>query len=152
MKYLLLVVKILLRSLHVYMLLTMGYAHTVMLHGIRESTPSDSCAFSCMQKTVQPLAEGAELWGFRLSTQTERLDDGTVAVDVALVEIVKQCAALTYQLCQGTGRNMVLVVFLEVLCHVGDTVGEQCNLALGRTGVACRLGVAELLEKFLLLS
>lgn len=39
MKYLLLVVKILLRSLHVYMLLTMGYAHTVMLHGIRESTP-----------------------------------------------------------------------------------------------------------------
>ena len=36
----------------------------------------------------------------RLLTQTESLDDGTIAVDVAVVQIVEQCAALSYQLCQ----------------------------------------------------
>ena len=35
-----------------------------------------------------------------LLTQTECLDDGTVAIYIAVVEIVKQSAALSYQLCQ----------------------------------------------------
>ena len=36
----------------------------------------------------------------RLLTQTESLDDSTIAIDVAVVQIVEQCAALSYQLCQ----------------------------------------------------
>ena len=35
-----------------------------------------------------------------LLTEAESLDDCTVAIDVAVVQIVKQCAALSYQLCQ----------------------------------------------------
>ena len=35
-----------------------------------------------------------------LLTEAESLDDCTVAIDVAVVQIVEQCAALSYQLCQ----------------------------------------------------
>ena len=35
-----------------------------------------------------------------LSAQTQSLDDGTVAVDVTLLQIAEQCTALTYQLRQ----------------------------------------------------
>ena len=66
---------------------------------------------------------------FILLTQTEGLDDGTVAVDVAVVEIVEQGAALTYQLGQGAGGSEILVVLLQVLSQVRDTIREQGNLA-----------------------
>lgn len=78
---------------------------------------------------------------FYLLSQTESLDDGTIAVDVAVVEIVKECTALTYELCQRAGCLEVLVVLLQVLCEVLDTISEKCNLALCRTCVCCLLAI-----------
>ena len=35
---------------------------------------------------------------FRLLTKTEGLDDGTVAIDIAVVQVIEQCATLSYNL------------------------------------------------------
>ena len=92
----------------------------------------------------------AEAWRFfimaigRLLTETQALDDGTVALDVTLFQIVEQGAALADELSQGTGRHKVLVVGLHVLSEVSDAIGEQCNLALCRTRV---LGVLAILAE-----
>ena len=59
---------------------------------------------------------------FRLTAQAESLDDGTVAVDVALVQIVQKAAALADEDCQRTLCYVILVVLLEVLRQVGNTV------------------------------
>ena len=71
-----------------------------------------------------------------LTTQTKFLDYRTVTVDVALVEIIEQTATLADEDCQRTLRYVVLVVLLKVLGQVGDTVREQCDLALCRTRVS----------------
>ena len=71
-----------------------------------------------------------------LTTQTKFLDYRTVAVDVALVEIIEQTATLADEDCQRTLRYVVLVVLLKVLGQVSDTVREQCDLALCRTRVS----------------
>ena len=35
-----------------------------------------------------------------LLTETQSLDDSAVALDIAIVEVIKQCTTLTYELCQ----------------------------------------------------
>lgn len=79
-----------------------------------------------------------------LLTQTKVLDDGAVALDVALLQVVEQGAALADELSQRTGGHIVLVVSLHVLSEVSDAIGEQCNLALCRTRV---LGVLAILTE-----
>lgn len=68
--------------------------------------------------------------GVCLLTQTESLDDGTVAVDVAVVEVIKECAALAYELCEAACCLEILVITLQVLREVLDAEGEKSNLAL----------------------
>ena len=85
-----------------------------------------------------------------LLAQAECLHDGTVAVDILLVEIFQHFAATTYQLGQRTGSAEVLVVLLQVLREVLDAIGEQGNLALSGTGIGGRLSVL-LKNLFLLL-
>jgi len=82
-------------------------------------------------------------------TQTERLDDGTVAIDIVDVEILQEFAATTYHLGERTGRGIVLVVLLQVLREVLDTIGKQCNLALCAAGIGSTLAI--LVENLLLL-
>lgn len=86
----------------------------------------------------------------RLLAEVERLDDGAVALDVHLLEVLQQLAALTYQTQQCALRAEVVLVVLEVLSKVADTVRKQGDLALGRTRVLVRLAV--LTEKLLLFS
>ena len=64
-----------------------------------------------------------------LLTQTESLNDSTIALDVAVFEIVEQGAALTDEDGQRTCGVMILVVALQVLGQMLDAIGEQCNLA-----------------------
>ena len=71
----------------------------------------------------------------RLSTQAEFLDDGAVTLDVNLCEIVEHTAATAYQHFHGTARGVILVIGLEVLGEVIDTVGEEGNLSLGAAGI-----------------
>ena len=83
-----------------------------------------------------------------LSAGVERLDDGAVALDVDLLQVFQQRAALADQAQQcALGSEVVLVAF-EVFRKVADTVGKQRDLTFGRTRVGVRLAV--LAEKLLL--
>ena len=83
-----------------------------------------------------------------LLAEVQRLDNRAVALDVDLLEVLQQLAALTYQAQQGALGSEVVLVALEVFSKVVDTVGKQGNLALGRTRIRVRLAV--LTEKLLL--
>jgi len=76
-----------------------------------------------------------------LLAQAESLDDGTVAVDVALLQVSEQCAALADESGEGAFCTVVLTVALHVLREVADAVGEQCDLALSAAGVGACLAV-----------
>ena len=76
-----------------------------------------------------------------LLADTELLDDGAVALDVDLDQVVQQAATLTYQHFQRPRGVEVLVIGLHVLRQVADAIGEQRDLALGRSGVRFRFSV-----------
>ena len=71
-----------------------------------------------------------------LLTQTQSLHNSTITIDIVGVEILQELTTATYQLCQRTSSNIVLVVLLQVLGEVLDTIREQCNLALSATSVS----------------
>ena len=83
-----------------------------------------------------------------LFTEIERLDDCSVALDVDLLQVFQQRAALADQAQQCALGSEVVLVALEVFSKVVDTVGKQGNLALGRTRVG--VGLSVLTEKLLL--
>ena len=76
-----------------------------------------------------------------LFAQTQLLDQAVVALDVLLLEVREQAAALVDHHQQAAARMVVLVVVLEVLGQVTDALGEDRDLDFGRTGVALGLGV-----------
>ena len=76
-----------------------------------------------------------------LLAQAERLDDGTIAINGAVVEIIKQSATLTNELCQRTRGDIVFVMGLHMFCQVLDAEREQRNLTLCRARVGGRLAV-----------
>ena len=76
-----------------------------------------------------------------LLTQTQSLNDSTVAVDVALLQVVQEGTTLTYETGQGTLGAVVLAVLLHVLGEVLDAEREQCNLALSATSVSSTLAI-----------
>ena len=76
-----------------------------------------------------------------LLTQTQSLNDSTVAVDVALLQVVQEGTTLTYKTGQGTLGAVVLAVLLHVLGEVLDTECEQCDLALSATSVCSTLTI-----------
>ena len=78
---------------------------------------------------------------FRLLTQTKSLDKCTVTIDVLVVEILQELTTATYHLGQCTSGAEVLVVLLQVLGEVLNTIGEQGYLTLNRTGVLSVLAV-----------
>ena len=65
-----------------------------------------------------------------LLTQTESLDEFTIAVDVLVVEVLQELTTTTYHLGQCTCCTEVLVILLQVLGEVLDAESEQGHLAL----------------------
>ena len=57
-----------------------------------------------------------------LLTQTESLNDGAVALNVSLLEVVEQSPALTYQLGQCPFSAIILTVLLKMFRQMGNTV------------------------------
>ena len=80
---------------------------------------------------------------------TEFLDEGAVLLDVALLDVLQEVTTLTDEMAQATAGGMVLLVGLEVLGELGDAVGQDGNLNLGRSGVV--LVLAKLLDELGLL-
>src|SRR5919107_4398380 len=75
------------------------------------------------------------------AAQAETLDDRAVALDLGLLQVVQQPAALAHEEQQPATAVVVVLVHLEVLGEVGDAVAEQRDLHLGGTGVTLGRGV-----------
>lgn len=86
------------------------------------------------KKSRRKLSNGIVLFvhllAMRLSTQTKGFNYRTIAFNVAVVQIIKQCTALTYKHSKRPSCSMILTVLLKVFRQMGNTVGEQCYLAL----------------------
>ena len=76
-----------------------------------------------------------------LFTDTEFFNDCAVTLDVFCLQVIQHTTTLSYQSGQRALCTEVLAVFLQVLGQVVDTEGEQCDLALSRTGVFCVVAV-----------
>ncbi len=63
-------------------------------------------------------------------------DDGPVTLDVCVVQILEQAAALTYHLEQTATGMMVVLKNLQMLIEVIDAGCKNRDLNLGRTRVA----------------
>ena len=72
----------------------------------------------------------------KLLAQTQLSDQGTITVDVLLLQIGQQIAAAADHLEQAAAAVVVMLVALQMLGQVVDARGEQRNLDLRRTGVA----------------
>ena len=71
-----------------------------------------------------------------LLSQTKLCNDCTVALDVNLLKVAKKILSVTNHLLKTAAAVCVVVVVLEVLGKVLDSVGQECNLNLRRTRVA----------------
>src|SRR5207248_9409799 len=71
-----------------------------------------------------------------LLANAERADEAAVTLEVLLLEIVEEAAALTDDLQQAAARVVILRVGLEVVGQVVDALGQKRDLHFGRTGVA----------------
>ena len=72
----------------------------------------------------------------KLLTDTESFDNRTVSFDVVFKKIVKELSSLTDHLLHTSAGVVVLGVLFKVLGELSDSLGENSDLNLGRTGVA----------------
>ena len=85
-----------------------------------------------------------------LLAKTELRDEISVPLTVLVTEIVEQRPTLVDHHQQPAARMIVLLVVLEVLGQVADTLGEDRDLDFGRTRIAFGAGMI-LDERFLAL-
>ena len=71
----------------------------------------------------------------QLFTDTESGNDRTVALNVNLLKVCQEIASVTDHLEKAAARMMILRMLLEMLCQVADSLGENSDLDLRRTGV-----------------
>lgn len=98
-----------------------------------------------------PLPTGSEAFlvveDFRLLTDTQLSDEGTVTVQVFLLKVSQVTTTLTYEAQQCLTAAVVLTVRLQVVTEFLNAESEKGDLAFGRTGV---VGVASVFcEDFL---
>ena len=77
----------------------------------------------------------------RLLSDVQLRDDGTVTLDINLLQVVEQVSSVTNHLEQTSAAVVILVVGLQVLGQVVDTVGQKSDLNLRRTGVTLVDGI-----------
>ncbi len=77
-----------------------------------------------------------------LAADAEALDQRLVALFVAAFDIVEKLATLRNKLQQAAARMIILHVRLEMLCEIGDALGEDGDLNFRRagvTGLGCKI-------------
>jgi hypothetical protein len=72
-----------------------------------------------------------------LFAYTELVNDLTVTVQIAFLQIVQMTTPLTDHFEETSPRMMVMLVRLQVFRQVTDTSAEQRDLHFGRTRVRC---------------
>ena len=70
-----------------------------------------------------------------LFADAETLDQGTIALDVDAHEVVEQISSLANHLQQAAAAVVILLVGLQVLGEVVDSLGENCDLYFSGTCV-----------------
>src|SRR5688572_9225605 len=86
-----------------------------------------------------------------LLADAELVDDGAVAREISLLQVVQEPAAATNELQQSASAVVVLRVRLEMLGQIGDPIREKRDLHLRGTGIAVMRGVRGNELRFLLL-
>ena len=76
-----------------------------------------------------------------LLSQTELFNDSSVSFDVHLLKVVKKISSVTNHLEEAATAVVILMIALQVLSEVSDSVSKNCDLNLGRAGVAFVDGV-----------
>ena len=64
------------------------------------------------------------------------MDQSSVSFQISFLQVVQHVSSLTYHLQQTSSGVMVLLVFLQMFVQVVDSVGQNCDLNFGGTGVA----------------
>ena len=72
---------------------------------------------------------------YRLSTQSQLVDQGLIATLVVASKVVEQAPPLAHEHEQPAARVMVLDVDLEMVGELGDALTEERDLHLARPGV-----------------
>lgn len=72
----------------------------------------------------------------KLFSDAATFDNGTVTFDIVLEKVVEELSSLTDHLLHTSAGVVVLGVLLEVLGELADSLGEDSDLYLGRTGIA----------------
>jgi hypothetical protein len=73
----------------------------------------------------------------RLSTQSKLGDDGSVTLDVVLLDVVEHATPATDHGQQTTAAVIVLLVRLQVAREVVDALGKDGNLHFRGTRIGC---------------
>jgi hypothetical protein len=76
-----------------------------------------------------------------LLANAELVDDGAIALEVRLLEVIEKAAAPADELQKAAAAVMILRVRLEVLGQVGDSIGKKRNLHFRGASVALVDGV-----------
>ena len=71
-----------------------------------------------------------------LSSQTELANDGTVTLNIVVLQIVEEVSSVTDHLLKTAAAVEVVLVSLQMLGEGRDSVGQNGDLHLGRSGVS----------------
>src|ERR1039457_6261503 len=118
------------------------------------ASPAASAETALRQKNCRGLAglacvHGEGLSQFVLLANAKLADDLAIPLRVALLQIIKQTAALAHQHQKSAARPMVLLVQLKVLRQLANALAQEGNLDLRTPGV--RLVRTKLLDNVCLL-
>ena len=92
--------------------------------------------FPCKQRRKAWGEHSPHAFFQNLLTQAQLGDNGAVTLDIGLLQVGQQVAAMTNHLQQTTTGMMVLLVNLQMFVQVVDSLGQYSDLYFGRTGVA----------------
>ena len=67
---------------------------------------------------------------YKLLTDTQFLNQSTISLDICLFEVIQKTSSLTYHLKKSTSGVMILVVCLEMLCKLFDSLCKDSYLYL----------------------
>lgn len=82
-----------------------------------------------------------------LLAKSQSLDNRTVALNILVLKVIEQRAALAYKLGQSPFSAIIFTVHFKVFRQMGNTVGEQGYLGFRRASI--RVGLSVLSKDFL---
>ena len=72
---------------------------------------------------------------FGLLSEVQLFDDRAVTLDIGLLQVAKKVSSVTNHLQKSAAAVVILVISLEVLSQIVDSVSQKRDLYLRRTGI-----------------